>query len=128
MVSTAKTSSEASNDDHDVLVYPVIQAGLFNVREEERCLSLLFHELAVQQRYSVEPVSGYEGPLVDLTSGYFALYKPYQSAMITSGIASRILAASPLVGIFSSAEMSSTDCLRWSPSGKRVLWVKRCFG
>ncbi|TBU50307.1 CDP-diacylglycerol-glycerol-3-phosphate 3-phosphatidyltransferase [Dichomitus squalens] len=81
--------------EDDVLVFPMIQAGLFGIREEELCLSLLFRELSAQQRYSIPPTSGYEGPLVDLTSGYFALYKPYQSAVIDSRLACRILAASP---------------------------------
>ena len=91
--------------EDDVLVFPVIQAGLFGIREEECCLSLLFRELSAQQRYSIPPPSGYEGPLVDLTSGYFALYGPYQSAVIDSRLACRILAASPRVSTTFSAEI-----------------------
>ncbi|KAM5532317.1 hypothetical protein V8D89_013996 [Ganoderma adspersum] len=90
-----KGVSGQPDGEDDVLIFPVIQAGQFDIREEERCLSLLFRELAAQQRYSVPPASGYEGPVVDLTSGYFALYKPYQSAVIESRLACRILAASP---------------------------------
>ncbi|TFK94834.1 hypothetical protein K466DRAFT_475480 [Polyporus arcularius HHB13444] len=90
-----KASSEVPDGEDDVLVFPVIQAGLFDIREEERCLSLLFRQLSAQQRYAMSSASNYDGPLVDLTSGYFALYKPYQAAMIESGLACRILAASP---------------------------------
>lgn len=94
-----KSSSEQSDRADDVLVFPIIQAGQFNIREEERSLSLLFRELSAHQRYSVtsQPHSKYDGPLVDLTSGYFALYRPFQTALIDSGLACRILAASPKV-------------------------------
>lgn len=107
LVTTAeKASSDVTEGEHDVLVFPVIQAGLFGIREEERCLSLLFRQLSAQQRFSQSSTANYDGPLVDLTSGYFALYKPYQAAMIESGLACRILAASPKVRtIFVSAEM-----------------------
>lgn len=88
------SSSEPHQDgDADVLVMPVIQAGQFNVREEERCLDMLWKNLAE----SSSQFSPYGGPLVDLTSGYFGLYKPYQNLIIDSPVASRILAASPKV-------------------------------
>lgn len=101
-----KGVSGQPDGEDDVLIFPVIQAGQFDIREEERCLSLLFRELAAQQRYNVPPASGYEGPVVDLTSGYFALYKPYQSAVIESRLACRILAASPRVSTVPSAEIT----------------------
>ena len=87
------SSSGHQDGDADVLVMPIIQAGQFNVREEEQCLDKLFKHLA-------EPslsLSRYEGPLVDLTSGYFGLYKAYQDLIIDVPVASRILAASPKV-------------------------------
>ena len=101
-----KGVSDQPDGEDDVLIFPVIQAGQFDIREEERCLSLLFRELAAQQRHSVPPASGYGGPVVDLTSGYFALYKPYQSAVIESRLACRILAASPRVSTVPSAEIN----------------------
>ncbi len=113
-----KASSEVPDGEDDVLVFPVIQAGLFDIREEERCLSLLFRQLSAQQRYAMSSASNYDGPLVDLTSGYFALYKPYQAAMIESGLACRILAASPKVrATLVSAEMLAVDrtCLHPAP-------------
>ncbi|KAI0807808.1 hypothetical protein C8Q74DRAFT_1343406 [Fomes fomentarius] len=97
VTSTDKSLSEKSDRADDVLVFPIIQAGQFNIREEERSLSLLLRELSAHQRYSVTSQSHekYDGPLVDLTSGYFALYRPFQTALINSGLACRILAASP---------------------------------
>ena len=86
-------SSEHQDGDADVLVMPIIQAGQFNIREEEQCLDMLFKHLAE----SPPPILGYEGPLVDFTSGYFGLYKPYQDLILGSPVASRILAASPKV-------------------------------
>ena len=96
----AKSIEEGQQDESngdDVLVYPVIQAGQFDIREEERCLSLLFAELSAQRRYTMSSTGSYNGPLVDLTSGYFSLHKPYQTAVINSDLACRILAASPKV-------------------------------
>ena len=91
-------SSESQDSGADVLVMPIIQAGQFNIREEEQCLDMLFKHLAE----SSTPLSRYERPLVDLTSGYFGLYKPYQDLIIDAPVASRILAASPKVSQFSS--------------------------
>lgn len=36
-------------------------------------------------------------PLVDLTSGYFGLYQPYQEHILASDVATRIVAAGPKV-------------------------------
>lgn len=120
LVTTAEKGSSESSDGDDVLVFPVIQAGQFDIREEERCLSLLFRELSAQQRFSIPSTSNYDGPLVDLTSGYFALYRPYQAAMIESGLACRILAASPKVSsIFVSAEMLAAHCACLHPCPHR---------
>ncbi|TFY62697.1 hypothetical protein EVJ58_g3693 [Rhodofomes roseus] len=80
----------SAQGDTDVIVVPIIQAGQFNVREEERCLAMLFQHLSEPS----SPTSHYDGPLVDLTSGYFGLYKPYQSHVINSPVACRVLAAS----------------------------------
>ncbi|KAI0780539.1 hypothetical protein BD413DRAFT_463267 [Trametes elegans] len=92
---TEQGSTDQANTDHDVFIFPIIQAGQFDIREEERALGLLFCELSAQQIPRLPSASDYNGPLVDLTSGYFALYKPYQRAMIDSRLACRILAASP---------------------------------
>jgi CDP-diacylglycerol--glycerol-3-phosphate 3-phosphatidyltransferase len=81
----------SSKNDDDVLVFPVIQAGQFGIREEEQCLSLLFKHLASQT------ISSTFKPLLDLTSGYFGLYSPYQDLILNSSVDCRIIAASPKV-------------------------------
>ncbi|KAF8607588.1 hypothetical protein BDV93DRAFT_435284 [Ceratobasidium sp. AG-I] len=63
-------------------IFPVVQSGVLDIREEERSLDKLFD--------LIEPHN-----LVDLTSGYFALYGPYQDRVLASKGNYRILAASP---------------------------------
>ena len=84
----------ASDDSTpQVLIFPVIQAGQFGVREEENTLALLLKHV---QLYGGE--SG-QRPLVDLTSGYFGLYRPYQELILASkNVDTSINAASPKVG------------------------------
>jgi CDP-diacylglycerol--glycerol-3-phosphate 3-phosphatidyltransferase len=90
------SSSKPANDPPDtspseVLVFPIIQAGQFNIREEEQCLSTLFNHLAIHR------TSASFNPTMDLTSGYFGLYKPYQDLILRSSIDCRVIAASPMV-------------------------------
>jgi CDP-diacylglycerol---glycerol-3-phosphate 3-phosphatidyltransferase len=89
--SLTEQRSSSSKSDDDVLVFPIIQAGQFGIREEERCLSLLFKHLASQT------ISSTFKPLLDLTSGYFGLYSPYQDLILNSSVDCRIIAASPKV-------------------------------
>lgn len=85
------TSDSQSTLESDVLVFPVLQGGQFNIREEENSLSMLFRHLSTQE------VSASCNPIMDLTSGYFGLYKPYQDFILNSSIDCRIIAASPKV-------------------------------
>ncbi|KAH7914037.1 hypothetical protein BJ138DRAFT_1080455 [Hygrophoropsis aurantiaca] len=80
--------SVGDNPDHDVLVLPVIQAGQLNIREEEHTLSLLFDHLSRERQPGFNPT-------MDLTSGYFGLYKPYQDMVLKSTVRCGIIAASP---------------------------------
>jgi hypothetical protein len=74
-----------------VVVFPMIQSGVLGIREEERCLHTLFDLL---------DSGGLPGtPLVEITSGYFALYGPYQDRVVTSKADYRIVAASPSVSL-----------------------------
>jgi CDP-diacylglycerol---glycerol-3-phosphate 3-phosphatidyltransferase len=76
----------------NTLIIPIIQAGQFNIREEESIFQLLFRHLAklTTQR-----------PRLDLTSGYFSLYKPYQDLILqVPNLDCRIVAASPKVSFF----------------------------
>ncbi|KAF8517502.1 hypothetical protein BU17DRAFT_76357 [Hysterangium stoloniferum] len=71
----------------DAMVYPMIQAGYLDVRQEEHCLLSFFSELA-----SIPEASS---AVLDLTSGYFSLHRPYQDAIISSPAMTRIIAAGP---------------------------------
>ncbi|KAI3609190.1 cdp-diacylglycerol-glycerol-3-phosphate 3-phosphatidyltransferase [Moniliophthora roreri] len=84
---------ESSEGDEKVMVFPIIQAGQFNVREEEQAMDILFRRANGQS--SGEKKSE-ERPLIDFTSGYFGLYKPYQDLVLRSrNVDVRIVAASP---------------------------------
>lgn len=85
----ARLTSSRFTDD--TVLFPVIQGGQFNIREEERTLSILFNHLASQHS------SGASAPAVTWTSGYFGLYKPYQDMILKSPAACDIIAASPKV-------------------------------
>ncbi|KAL1664199.1 hypothetical protein GGF50DRAFT_55304 [Schizophyllum commune] len=93
----------ASDDSTpQVLIFPVIQAGQFGVREEENALALLFKHL---QLFGSE--TG-QRPLVDLTSGYFGLYRPYQELILANkNVDCSVIAASPKAnGFYGSSGIS----------------------
>lgn len=101
--SLAENAPSAKSDD--ILVFPIIQAGQFNIREEEHCLDALFRSLDDYVRQSGQK------PLVDLTSGYFSLTRTYQELVIKSQVDCRILCASPLVRI---SKCQTLQCLELS--------------
>ncbi|KIY71182.1 phospholipase D/nuclease [Cylindrobasidium torrendii FP15055 ss-10] len=83
--------SATPSESNDVHLHPLIQGGQFNVREEEETLHSLFDYLKTDETR----------PLLDLTSGYFNLYKPYQKLVLDAkNINTRIVAASPLANGF----------------------------
>lgn len=82
---------ESTNLNGNVLIFPIIQAGQFNVREEERSIDLLFKHI---NHYTY--LTG-NTPLVDLTSGYFSLSESYQKLIRESPADCQILCASPKV-------------------------------
>ncbi|EPQ57779.1 hypothetical protein GLOTRDRAFT_71652 [Gloeophyllum trabeum ATCC 11539] len=88
---TQTALADARSEDR-VLIFPVLQAGQFNIREEEVCVGFLFDEVhkEAERRGPRQP-----GPLIDLTSGYFGLYGPYKDLILRSDFGCRILAASP---------------------------------
>lgn len=104
--STDVTTKPADSDD-EVYVFPVIQAGQFNIREEERALNLLYSRISPSSP-SPTPIANItaetenkdkvERPLVNLTSGYFGLYEPYQDLILSSDVDTRIVCAAPKVG------------------------------
>ncbi|KIK66890.1 hypothetical protein GYMLUDRAFT_257598 [Collybiopsis luxurians FD-317 M1] len=101
-----------------VLLFPIIQAGQFRIREEERFFQLLFgHLKKAAMRAMLPPVGSLpagvssitqERPLMDLTSGYFNLYGPYQGLILsTPQVGARIVCASPKAnGFFGSKGIS----------------------
>ncbi|KAJ6544992.1 CDP-diacylglycerol-glycerol-3-phosphate 3-phosphatidyltransferase [Mycena vulgaris] len=87
-------------DHNKVIMYPLIQAGQFNIRDEERTLKMLFAHLEDHQSKDA-------GPCIDLTSGYFGLYKEYQDLILRSTLECRILASSPRAnGFYGSSGVS----------------------
>jgi CDP-diacylglycerol--glycerol-3-phosphate 3-phosphatidyltransferase len=84
-------STVAETSNGDILLFPIIQGGQFNIREEEQCLHQLFLRLDDYSKRSSAV------PLVDITSGYFGLNKTYQELIRRSQSDVRVLAASPKV-------------------------------
>ncbi|KAG8791654.1 CDP-diacylglycerol--glycerol-3-phosphate 3-phosphatidyltransferase [Ceratobasidium sp. 428] len=69
------------------ILLPMVQSGVLDIREEEQALNKLFDLM--------ESGESLQATLVDLTSGYFALYGPYQDRVLASNADYRIVAASP---------------------------------
>jgi CDP-diacylglycerol--glycerol-3-phosphate 3-phosphatidyltransferase len=89
--SASSTSSEEQANSSDVVIFPVIQAGQFNIREEEHTLSMLFDHFASREYCPKQQ------PVMNLTSGYFGLSKQYQDLILKSNVGCSIIAASPKV-------------------------------
>ena len=58
---------------------------------------MLFHHLSEHHNSDSGGNYQYDGPLMDLTSGYFGLYKDYRDLVLRSDLRTRIIAASPKV-------------------------------
>lgn len=84
-----------TSEDFKILLLPVIQAGQFNIREEETSLRLLFDSLqSITSSFTAASLR----PLMDITSGYFGLYQTYRDHILrSSNIDCRIVAAGPKV-------------------------------
>jgi CDP-diacylglycerol--glycerol-3-phosphate 3-phosphatidyltransferase len=105
--------------DVDTYFWPVIQAGVLGIKEEEKGLGRVWE--AVGQSFSPATVAQVEktviaedgkqeekeeekekvvkGVQVDLTSGYFGLYDKYKRMVIESPAPVRVIAASPKVSV-----------------------------
>ncbi|KAK0204999.1 hypothetical protein DFS33DRAFT_1259234 [Desarmillaria ectypa] len=96
-----RLSSPFSSSSGDVTLFPIVQGGQFSIREEETAIELLFKHL--------RSISQVPHPFMDLTSGYFNLYHPYQNLLLASpGVDVRVLAASPKAnGFYGSKGISS---------------------
>lgn len=94
--SSITSGIDSDSTPHDTVLYPLIQSGVLGIREEETVLSALFDHLLINPADG-SPKNPAERSVVDLTSGYFALYEPYQLRSLKDGVDWRILAASPKV-------------------------------
>ncbi|KAL7408975.1 hypothetical protein BDY24DRAFT_404847 [Mrakia frigida] len=82
--------TSVSSNDLDTVVWPVVQVGYLDVREEERAMSDLWEEAGELAKDGKG-----DRPLVDMTSGYFAFSEGYKTAVLDSKADVRIVAASP---------------------------------
>ncbi|KAF9001583.1 hypothetical protein BDQ17DRAFT_1358464 [Cyathus striatus] len=100
--STPSGAGMKSGGTAKAVLFPVIQAGQFNIREEETAFDLLFKHL---NTFASKIRSR---PLLDLTSGYFSLFTPYQKLILGSpNVDCRIVASSPKAnGFFGSNGIS----------------------
>ncbi|KAG1890819.1 hypothetical protein F4604DRAFT_1702475 [Suillus subluteus] len=99
--SVSSSSSQEQANSSDVVIFPVIQAGQFNIREEEHTLSMLFDHFASCE-YCLD-----QEPVMNLTSGYFGLSKEYQDLILKSNVGCSIIAASPKAnGFYGSGGLS----------------------
>ena len=90
--STQDNSGDATPPIRNTLLIPIIQAGQFNIKEEESIFQLLFRHLGKLTT---------RRPMLNLTSGYFSLYEPYQDLMLqVPNVDCRVVAASPKVSFF----------------------------
>ncbi|KAH7107584.1 hypothetical protein BKA62DRAFT_683836 [Auriculariales sp. MPI-PUGE-AT-0066] len=86
---------EALGENSDTCLIPSAQAGYASVRDEEQVVQALIEHA---ERNSTD---------VDLTSGYFGLYKGYQQLILNGQANCRIVAAGPLAnGFYGSSGVS----------------------
>jgi len=102
--------------DNSVVIFPVIQAGQFHIREEEECLRQLFYHLDPAR--SRDTTLDFH-PLLNLTSGYFGLSKLYKNLILRSHVPTSIICASPEVRILSHLNASNSQLS--SSSGEWIL-------
>jgi CDP-diacylglycerol--glycerol-3-phosphate 3-phosphatidyltransferase len=90
-----KLTIETSPDQ--VSVYPLIQAGQFDIRNEEGFLRRLL-SYSPHAPDSTKSEHSAEKPLMNLTTGYFNLHKPYQRLLLENPyMNAQVLVAAPLV-------------------------------
>lgn len=101
---SSRVKPDDTSSDEDVLIFPLVQGGQFGIRDEEQAFQLLFQQIVAPKNPSLSR------PLLDLTSGYFSLYKPYQNMILSaSNVDCRIVAASPQVACYSVRLCVSVD-------------------
>ena len=114
----ASNTARLRRVDIDTWFWPVLQAGVLGLKEEEVAMARVWQ--AINESYEDEsgkPVG------VDLTSGYFGLYKEYKKAIIKSTAPVRVIAASPKVG----RKGSVLNRFDTDPLGEWVLRLEGVF-
>lgn len=87
--------------ERDTVVVPILQMGPFDVCEEETSI------IGLLDAIHRDPQSPELNTTVDLTSGYFSLYRKYQDKLLQTIAIFRLLAASPQAnGFYGSAGVS----------------------
>ncbi|KAL1413053.1 CDP-diacylglycerol--glycerol-3-phosphate 3-phosphatidyltransferase [Vanrija albida] len=110
---------DAREDGADTWFWPVIQAGVLGIREEESALGNVWHAIRMAGDGAVD---------VDLTSGYFGLYKAYKQAVIDSPAQVRVIAASPKVSREPSQALTPSRTGSTGPRASRASFQRgtRC--
>ncbi|WWC86145.1 uncharacterized protein L201_001018 [Kwoniella dendrophila CBS 6074] len=109
----ASNSSRSRRVDIDTWFWPVIQSGVLGLTEEEKNLSKVWN--AVRQSFEGDEENGRVE--IDLTSGYFGLYKEYKKEVIHSPANVNVIAASPKANGF----YGSKGFSRLIPEGYTLL-------
>ncbi|WWD17955.1 hypothetical protein CI109_102400 [Kwoniella shandongensis] len=114
----ASNPSRSRRVDVDTWFWPVLQAGVLGVKEEERAMGEIWKAVKGSYEESTPAAEGEGGKVeVDLTSGYFGLYKAYKKAVINSPAPVRVIAASPKANGF----YGSKGFSRLIPEGYTLL-------
>ena len=75
---------DEQDDGSSTYLIPIIQSGLWNLRQEEEVIKTL-----------IESCECIPGSKIDITSGYFSLCDDYKSYILNSNTPTNIIAASP---------------------------------
>ncbi|KIM62047.1 hypothetical protein SCLCIDRAFT_1215389 [Scleroderma citrinum Foug A] len=122
-LATSTSIPTNNNNTHDVVLFPIIQGGQFNIREEASTVSMLFEHLADHATPHASK------PFMNLTSGYFGLYKPYQDLILKSSIGCEILCASPKAnGFYGSRGLSGLIPEGYTLLERRFMRAVRAAG
>ncbi|KAJ9122330.1 hypothetical protein QFC22_001751 [Naganishia vaughanmartiniae] len=83
--------------DIDTWIWPMVQAGVLGIQEEEQGVDKVLKAARDIEDAWRDGGGGQvsDRVMVDLTSGYFGLYKKYKEAVLDSRAAYKIIAASP---------------------------------
>lgn len=111
----ASNAARLRRVDVDTWFWPVIQAGVLGIKEEEAAMDKVWRAVRESHGDNAAPVE------VDLTSGYFGLYKAYKRAVIESPAPVRVIAASPKVSRAADRNRSTNPLHRQRSHRRRIV-------